>query len=314
MSENERPEAGRMRRLLSRRSLLAGAAAGVAAGGLEWVSLRGRFDHRRLLGESGKERYWSSIKAVETGTSGVVHVAHSTHVIALGGMRFLTDPWFYDPAFGALSHDVKPAVLPNELGPLDAILVTHDHADHADLRAMDEMDKRAAVIVATKDLAARVRARGFSDVSVLTPWEERKVGEAIVTAVPGLHDIYEIGYVVRAHDKSVYFAGDSALHPDLPGIAERFKPDISILPVDGTRLTGGGLHVMTPEDATKAARILGSKLVVPSHAEAYFSDLLVKHALASTVAHAPHRFAELVARELPAIACKVPVPGELVAI
>ena len=159
-----------------------------------------------------------------------------------------------------------------------------------------------------------MRARGFADVSVLAPWEERHIGEAIVTAVPGLHDIYEIGFVVRANGKSVYFAGDSRLHPDLPAIAERFRPDVAILPVDGTRLVGGGMHVMPPEDAAIAARTLGSSLVIPSHAEAYFSDPIAGHLLASTIAGARHRFAEVMARELPHVACRVPTPGELVAL
>ena len=75
-----------------------------------------------------------------------------------------------------------------------------------------------------------------------------------MTAVPGLHDIYEIGFVVRSDLKSVYFAGDTRLHPDLPAIAERFRPDASILPVDGTRVIGSALSVMTPEDAATASR------------------------------------------------------------
>ncbi len=309
-----RPAYTKKRRLVSRRALVAGAAAGIVTGGLEWISLRGRFDHRRSPGASAKDRFEDSLRRTEAGASGIVHVAHSTHLLALGGMRLLTDPWFYDPSFGALSHEVVPAVLPGRIGALSAILVTHDHPDHADLRAMDEMDKRAAVIVATSDLAARVRARGFSDVTVLAPWEERKLGEVVVSAVPGLHDIYEIGFVVRAQRKSVYFAGDSRLHPDLPAIAERFRPDVAILPVDGTRLAGGGLHVMTPEDAATAARTLGSKIVMPSHAEAYFSDPIAGHLLASTIPGARHRFAEVMARELPQVACKVPEPGELVAL
>lgn len=302
------------RRLVSRRALLAGAAAGVVAGGLEWLSLRGSFDHRRSPGASAKERFLASLRAAEEGAAGILHLAHSTHLLTLGGLRILTDPWFYDPSYGALSHDVVPPVLPSEIGALDVILVTHDHPDHADLRAMDEMDKRAAVIVATSDLAARARARGFSDVAVLAPWESRMFGEVVVTAVPGLHDIYEVGFVVEATGKKVYFAGDSRLHPDLPAIAERFRPTAAILPVDGTRLVGGGLHVMTPEDAASAARTLGVELVIPSHAEAYFSDPIAGHLLASTIPNARHRFAEVMTKELPQVACVVPDPGELVAV
>jgi L-ascorbate metabolism protein UlaG (beta-lactamase superfamily) len=300
----------------SRRAFIAGAGTGVVAGALEWSSLRGRFDHRRSPDTStpNEARFTASLRAIEAGASGVLHVGHSTHLLALVGVRLLTDPWFYDPAFGALSHEVGPAVMPTHLGPLNAILVTHDHADHADLRAMDQMDKRAAVIVATNDLAARVRALGFSDVTVMAPWTERKLGAATVVAVPGLHDIYEVGFVIRAGGKSIYFAGDTRLHPDLPDIAERFSPDVAILPVDGTRLAGGSNHVMTPGDAVMAARILQPKLVMPSHAEAYFSDPIAGHLLASAVPRAKYEFADVMAQQLPDTVCKLPEVGELVAL
>lgn len=71
---------------------------------------------------------------------------------------------------------------------------------------------------------------------------------------------------------------------------------------------------MTPEDAVIAARTLESRLVLPSHAEAMFSDPLVSHLLASTVARARFLFREQMARALPGVRCVVPVPGELVAI
>ncbi len=242
----------------------------------------------------------------------IVHVGHSTHLLSIGNYRILTDPWFFDPAFGALAHERPPAVRPTDLGRLDVILITHDHADHADLRAMDQMDKRALVIVSTSALAARIRGLGYREVGVLAPWEERKVASVTIAAVPALHDIYEIGFVVRGSDTSVYFAGDTRLHPDLPAIKERFAPEVSILPVDGTRLAGGALHVMTPDDAVLAARTLKSRLIVPSHAEAVFSDPLVAGFLASTVAHARTLFAEAMGRELPGVRCVVPEPGERV--
>ena len=301
---------------ISRRALLGGSAALLGtATFVERESFRGRFDHRSSAGSSGKQRYEASLHALDMGGAShasVVHIGHSTHLLSLAGMRLLTDPWFNDPAFGALEHELPPAVVPLDVGRLDVVLVTHDHADHADMRAMDQMDKRASVIVATNDLAARVRNLGYREVTVLVPWEERKLGAVTITAVPGLHDIYEIGFVVQGGGTSMYFAGDSRLHPALPAIAERFTPDVSILSCDGTRLLGAPLQVMTPEDAVTAARTLKSKLVLPSHAEAVFSDPLAAHLLASTVARARFVFGEQMARALPDVRCVVPQPGELV--
>jgi L-ascorbate metabolism protein UlaG (beta-lactamase superfamily) len=304
---------------ITRRRAIAGAsvlAAGTLAG-LEYASFTGRFDHRKrkLPAYEAGMRWGESIAALaKTNEPALVHVAHSTHLLWFAGTRFLTDPWFYDPAFGALRHEVATPVEPEGLGALDAILVTHDHADHADLRAMDRMDKRAVAIVATIELASKVRALGFTDVSVLAPWEKRRIGGATVTAVPALHDVYEVGYVLRGGDRSVYFAGDTRLHPDLPAIAERLAPDVAILPVDGTRLTGGSLHVMTPADAVQAAKILKVNTVIPSHAEAEFSDPIAEHILASTVPRARFVFGEEAARSLAGVRCVVPQAGELVSL
>lgn len=298
---------------LSRRKLVGGAAAlAVGAFGFEWWTLRGNLDHRRSPGESGLDRYKASVERARAGAEGVIHIGHSTHVIALGGMLLLTDPWFYDPAFGALSHEVVPAVLPSELGKLDAILITHDHADHADMRALAEMDKSALCIVATDDLAKQLGNLGFKDVAVVAKDQDKQLGALTIRGTEAIHDIYEVGYLVKRTDRCIYFAGDTALHGEMGKIATEHKPQLSILPCDGTRLTGGGLHVMRPQDAVVAAGQLQSKIIVPSHAEAYFSDPVAGTLLASTIDHAGQILADGIAKAQPGVACKVPAPGELI--
>jgi hypothetical protein len=159
---------------ITRRRAIAGAsvlATGVLAG-VEYASFRGKFDHRsrKLPTYDAGQRFGESVAALpKQREAALVHLAHSTHLLWFAGTRFLTDPWFYDPAFGALRHEVAPPAPPEGLGALDAILVTHDHADHADLRAMDRMDKRAIVVVATLELAdsatCRCSRRGRSGAS-----------------------------------------------------------------------------------------------------------------------------------------------------
>jgi L-ascorbate metabolism protein UlaG (beta-lactamase superfamily) len=301
--------------VLTRRRVLAGVGALAGAGVLEYTSLRGSFDHRSFPGATGAERYAASLAMLardgDLDAGAVVHVGHSTHLISVAGVRALTDPWFYDPAFGALSHAKGPAVAPEGIGALDAVLVTHDHADHADMRAIDRLDKRAIAVVATNDLAARVRSLRLR-AEVLAPWRTIAIGAARVTAVPGLHDVYEVGYVVEGAGRAVYFAGDTRLHDDIPAIAERFRLSAALLPVDGTRVTGEASYVMTPDDATRAAATLRAPLVIPSHAEARFSDPLAARVLASTIEGAPSIFAGAVARSLPRVRCVVPSAGDVV--
>jgi L-ascorbate metabolism protein UlaG (beta-lactamase superfamily) len=301
------------RRALSRRALIAGVASvGAGAAACELLSLDGRFDHRRALAPSGADRYQASLQAAGN-RAGVIHIGHSTHVVCMQGLRILTDPWFYDPAFGSVAHAPAPAVTPDALGKLDAIVVSHDHPDHADLRALDQLpDKKLAVLVATEALASRVRQRGFSELHVLAPWQTFRLGTVEVHAVPALHDVYEIGFVIRSASESIYFAGDTRLMDELPEIRERHHPALAILPVDGTRVRTGALWVMTPEDAVFAAGLLGVSAVLPSHAEARITDPLVERVLTRSIPGAARKCAELARVNLPGVRCSVPSAGEWV--
>lgn len=299
---------------VGRRAALGGVLALGGAALLEYESLRGKLDHWRSAGSVSKAHYDDSLLRSESLPRALVHVGHSTHLIVFHGLRILTDPWFFDPAFGALAHALPPAVLPEEIGRLDVLLITHDHADHADRKAIDRLDKRALALVATNELAAKVRALGFGDVAVLAPWQERIVKGVPITAVPGLHDIYEIGFVIGGADEdSVYFAGDSRLHPDLHAIRERFRPKTAILSVDGTQIKGDPLWVMTPKDAAEASAILGSRIVIPSHADAVFCDPIASTFFATTYANAKEDLQHLLVDQCrtcePRMGVQVPVPG-----
>jgi L-ascorbate metabolism protein UlaG (beta-lactamase superfamily) len=283
-----------------------GGALGTAA--LEAASLAGTFDHAWLP----KTGALPDLDG-ELAKGAVIHVGHSTHLVAIAGLRILTDPWFYDPAFGALSHGTGPAAAPDRIGDLDAILISHDHPDHADLRALDRLDKRATVLVATGDLAARVRALGF-DVHTMAAGESIVLRDVAITATEAVHDVREIGFVLQGAGRCVYFAGDTALFDGLADIGERFRPDLAILPIDGTRAFGAARWVMTPEEASSAAKALGARAVMSSHADAVFSDRLAGRWLASTVTDAALRFAESMQRTLPHVPFVTPKSGQLIAI
>jgi len=300
---------------LGRRALVAGGFSGGAGLILcEALSLAGAFDHRRERRPSARQRLLASLE--ETAASGVVHVGHSTHVVCVGGRRVLTDPWFSDPAFGSLEHTIAPACTAEDLAGVDAIAVSHAHPDHADLDALDRFPTktRVSVLVGTNELAHALRSRGFVNVRVLAPWESHDLCGAVVHAVPAVHDVPEVGFVVAADVSSVYFAGDSAFHGELSAIRERLRPTFAILPVDGTRLRGSAHATMNASEAARAARELGVRGAMPSHTEATFTDAFAEHVLTASYGGGAELFRREMARLLPTVECHVPAPGVRVAL
>ena len=57
----------------------------------------------------------------------ITRVTHSCHLIQIGGMTVLTDPWFTQRPF---YHQGKPIALqPEQLPHLDAVVISHEHYD-----------------------------------------------------------------------------------------------------------------------------------------------------------------------------------------
>ena len=97
------------------------------------------------------------------------HVGGPTLLVEVAGWRLLTDPTFDPPgrqyAFGWGTSSTKlagPAVAAEDLGPLDAVLLTHDHhADNLDDRGRALLPQ-AGTVVTTRSGARRLGGRAPS--------------------------------------------------------------------------------------------------------------------------------------------------------
>ena len=212
-------------------------------------------------------------------------VGGPTALIEIGGLRLVTDPTFDEPGeyvsdSGSTLAKTAPAALgPGDLGPVDAVLLSHDqHPDNLD-RSGRAYLAGIPVTLTTPDGAERLggSARG------LTPWEHvdlpRPGGAALrVTAVLAQHgpDGCEpvsgvvTGFVLTAPDlPTVYVSGDNASLEVVGRIAERFGPvDTAVLfagAARSPRLFDGALLTLDSAQAAEAARILAARQVVPVH-------------------------------------------------
>ncbi|MFJ1751801.1 MBL fold metallo-hydrolase [Kitasatospora sp. NPDC088134] len=211
-----------------------------------------------------------------------------TALIEYGGLRLLTDPTFdapgdYPRGGGRFLTKTLPGTVdPAALGPVDAVLLSHDeHPDNLD-RSGRALLADVPLTLTTRGGAERLggTARG------LAPWQsvelDRPGGGAVtVTAVPAQHgpDGSEpvvgevIGFVLTGEGLPVvYVSGDNASLAVVERIAERFGPVDTAVLFAGAARTGifdNALLTLDSARAAEAAALLGARRVVPVHFDSW---------------------------------------------
>ncbi|WP_406837086.1 MBL fold metallo-hydrolase [Streptomyces sp. AHU1] len=215
----------------------------------------------------------------------ITYIGGPTAVIAIGGLRLLTDPTFDAPGeypVGArkLVKTAGPALPAGKVGPVDAVLLSHDqHPDNLDASGRGYL-QGVPVALSTASAYERIGA----PVRALAPWESTELarpdgGVLRVTAVPAQHGpdgslplVGEVtGFVLSGEGlPKVYVSGDNASLDVVREIADRQGPfDVAVLFAGAARtpLVPDAPLTLTAEDAARAAGILGAGRVVPLHFE-----------------------------------------------
>jgi L-ascorbate metabolism protein UlaG (beta-lactamase superfamily) len=196
----------------------------------------------------------------------IVWLGHATVLIELDGVRVLTDPLLR----GWAVHLRRKAPLAAEpLERLDAVLISHVHWDHLDLRSLDRLGHGTRVIL-PRGAGSLLSRRGFTDVTELDEGDEIAVGDGTVRATHAEHDADRGPFGVRAaslgflveRSVSVYFAGDTDLFDGMRSIAPAL--DVALLPVAGwgSKIPEGHL---TAEAAAEALALIKPRIAIPIH-------------------------------------------------
>jgi L-ascorbate metabolism protein UlaG (beta-lactamase superfamily) len=215
----------------------------------------------------------------------ILYVGGPTAVLTLGGLRLLTDPTFdapgeYPVGSRKLVKTTGPALPSSDLGPIDAVLLSHDHhPDNLDTTGRTYLET-APLVLSTASAHNRVGA----GIQALPAWQHtdlpRSTGGALrITAVPALHGpkgseplVGEVtGFVLSGEGlPKVYVSGDNADLDLVREIADREGPfDVALLFAGAARtpLVPDAPLTLTSEQAAEAAGILGARHVVPLHFE-----------------------------------------------
>jgi L-ascorbate metabolism protein UlaG (beta-lactamase superfamily) len=182
-------------------------------------------------------------------------------LLDLDGTRLLTDPILRSRV--AHLRSVHPPPRREELDPLDAVLISHAHRDHLDVRSLRKLGN-GPTVVAGREAARSLRRRGYRrPVDVVDEGDERTFGNVTVQVTPARHGRpgSAVGFLVRG-SRTVYFAGDTDLFPGLAGLADPL--DVALLPIWGWGPTLGEGH-LDPERAAEAVGLLRPRIVIPIH-------------------------------------------------
>jgi len=249
---------------------------GPSGGFLRWMLERRRRSPQPDPAPSALPRVASPVLPRDLGPAVIAAtwLGHSTVLIQAGGVTLLTDPVWAERAsplpFAGPRRWVPPPIAIDSLPPIDIVLQSHNHYDHFDHAATRLLARRfpEATWCVPLGLAEPARRLGVRLVRELD-WDQgvdipSRGGSLRVTAVPaqhfsarGLHDrdrTLWTGFVVRTPSGSVYFAGDTGLHPEFGRIAADHGPfDLAILPIGAyePRWFMRPVH-LNPEDAVAA--------------------------------------------------------------
>jgi L-ascorbate metabolism protein UlaG (beta-lactamase superfamily) len=187
---------------------------------------------------------------------------HSTFVVTTpGGKRIVFDPWL-------TGNPKAPAGA--RIDKADVICVTHGHSDHTgDVIATARATN--APVVAVFELGTWFRSKGLKDVVDMGVGGTVAVKGLTISMVPAVHtssidedgqQLYAglaAGFVIRLEDdRTIYFAGDTAVFGDMSLIRRMYAPEIAFLPI-------GDHYTMDARGAALACELLGVRQVVPMH-------------------------------------------------
>jgi len=182
---------------------------------------------------------------------------HSFFKADFNGTKVLFDPFINntctEPAFKRIENCTAKK---SDLNDIDVILISHEHFDHFDKKAIESIVKSNDVFVVGHDSLLNqlnVERRFLCPLSLNQKIDLRNINIECVTAHHP-DSFYPVGFVVSSKGKTVYFSGDTSLIDDFAAI----KTDVALLPI-------GGKYTMDCVDCVKATKLMKPKYVIPMH-------------------------------------------------
>ena len=212
----------------------------------------------------------------------ITYIGHATLLVRIGERTLLTDPNFDNALGGFLKRVSAPGIALDALPPLDAVLLSHAHADHLSFDSLDRLPRHVPVIAPPKVAEWLIR-RGYRQTIPLAPGEDFDIGELTIHAAEATHVGSRYGfdrwradanmYLMQCGERSCFFAGDTALTPGTHQLvaeevhARQRTLDVALLPIGHAprwKVNFRRGH-LTSDDALELFNRLQARYFIPYH-------------------------------------------------
>jgi N-acyl-phosphatidylethanolamine-hydrolysing phospholipase D len=212
----------------------------------------------------------------------ITWIGHATFLVQLGGLNILTDPTWNNRAspvhFAGPRRVIPPGLRFEDLPPIHAVVISHDHYDHLDedtVRRLAATHKpRFFVPLGMKPL---LRDFGATDVVALDWWQAATLRGVTFTATPAQHSSGRTlrdqnlrlwsSWVIATPTHRLFFAGDTGYFSGFKDVGAKLGPfQLALMPIGG--YAGWGAHHpnhINPEEAVQAFEDLHAQYLVPMH-------------------------------------------------
>jgi L-ascorbate metabolism protein UlaG (beta-lactamase superfamily) len=192
----------------------------------------------------------------------ITFLGHASVMMVFDGKTIHVDPYGDVADYSALPK-------------ADLVLVTHDHFDHLDPKALKAILKKDTVIVGSRSCVSKLPGGA----TIMANGDAQTVLGLAIQAVPAYNIVHKRpdgtpfhpkgggnGYVVTFGDKRVYLAGDTENTPEMKALR---SIDVAFLPMDLP-------YTMSPDEVADAARAFRPKVLYPYHYGETDTSKLVK--------------------------------------
>jgi L-ascorbate metabolism protein UlaG (beta-lactamase superfamily) len=211
----------------------------------------------------------------------VFRLGHSTVLLKLRGVFWLTDPVFAERAspvqWAGPKRFHQPPISLEELPPLKAVILSHNHYDHLDHMTIKALMAKTEHFLAPLGVGDTLIEWGVpaEKVRQLDWWQSTEVHGMQFVATPSQHFSGRslrdgnrslwASWVMHDEHKRIFFSGDTGYFEGFKTIGEQYGPfDLTLMETGAYNVDWPDVH-MQPEQTLQAHIDLGGKWLLPIH-------------------------------------------------